>query len=105
MSSFKFVLWNCGGTESFRNAVVGSKDLMKKAYGWMHTCISYDFYNKSLSVAIDQQVVHTEVSNDPFAFQSIRVSWNYNSTVPETFTLLNIYTRSEKLNSVFIELK
>ena len=108
LSSFRisFQTYNCRGIESlcdvsFKNNIqnianIKVRNKIKRAYGWMHTCVSFDFNNMSLSVAMDQQVVHTEASNDLFGFDSIRVSWDswYQYTFSETLTLLNIYTRS-----------
>ena len=96
VSSLTFSYHNCGGIDSLCDVVFNFGNSVIRAYGWMHACVSYDFYNKSLRVTIDQQVVHTEASNDLFAFQSIRASWVGMSifTFPEMFTLLNIYTRS-----------
>ena len=102
VSSFTFAYWNCSGMVSFCNVEFNGQHLIKRAYGWMHTCVSYDFYNASMSVSVDYQVVHKKMSNEWFtyewfAFQSIGVSWDswyYQYTFPEMFTLLNIYTRS-----------
>ena len=105
VSGFQFDFRSCSGIESLCDVVFNgdSNSIIKRAYGWLHTCISYDFYNKSLSVAIDQELVYTEAAKpndffstlDWFAFKTIRVSWEswYQYTFPEMFTLLNIYTR------------
>lgn len=100
VSNFEFDFRGChNGIELFCDVILNEKNiLMKRAYGWMHTCVSYDFSNKSMSVALDQQVVYTEASNDQFGFQSIRVSWDHwrQYTFPEMFTMLNIHTRCIK---------
>ena len=95
VTSFGFHILSCSGIESGCNVLSnGAIHIMNRAYGWMHTCISYDFYDNSVS--LDQQVVNTDASTDFFGFQSIRVSWESWApfTFPEMFTLLNIYTRS-----------
>lgn len=108
-SIIKFEFRECDKVNSMCDLTINSSNssntsentsTTKRSYGWIHSCISHDFYNKSITVSIDQQIFLNATMNsiERFAIESIRLSWNYYTDTithnfPEMFTLLNIYTR------------
>ena len=69
--------------------------LTEKKLGWMHTCLTFDFQQKSISITMDQELARETFLAQSFELRSIKIGWDSWVTyiLPEMFTMVNIFKR------------